>query len=91
MQAVRENRYVILTKDFEKGYKNNVKKDEQEHEFYKWAKPADTLSFLENITGLMTSLLLLCDTRQHSVWKFLPLVLLINHKTLLVPLITTYW
>lgn len=35
MQAVRENRYVILAKDFEKGYKNNVKKDEQEHEFYK--------------------------------------------------------
>lgn len=35
MQAVRENRYVILSKDFEKGYKNNVKKDETEHEFYK--------------------------------------------------------
>lgn len=35
MQAVRENRYVILPKDFEKGYKNNIKKDEQEHEFYK--------------------------------------------------------
>lgn len=25
MQAVRKNRYVILPKDFEKGYKNNVK------------------------------------------------------------------
>lgn len=35
MQAVRENRYVVLTKDFEKGYKNNVKKDETEHDFYK--------------------------------------------------------
>jgi len=35
MQAVRENRYVVLAKDFEKGYKNNIKKDEQEHEFYK--------------------------------------------------------
>lgn len=35
MQAVRENRYIILAKDFEKGYKSNVKKDEQEHEFYK--------------------------------------------------------
>lgn len=35
MQAVRENRYVILSKDFEKGYKNSIKKDEQEHEFYK--------------------------------------------------------
>ena len=35
MQAVRENRYVILAKDFEKGYKNNIRKGEQEHEFYK--------------------------------------------------------
>ena len=35
MQAVRENRYVILAKDFEKGYRNNIKKDESEHEFYK--------------------------------------------------------
>ena len=35
MQAVRENRYIVLAKDFEKGYKNNMKKDEQDHEFYK--------------------------------------------------------
>lgn len=35
MHAVRENRYIVLGKDFEKGYKNNIKKDEQEHEFYK--------------------------------------------------------
>jgi 26S proteasome regulatory subunit T3 len=35
MQAVRENRYVVLAKDFEKGYKNNTKKGEQEHEFYR--------------------------------------------------------
>lgn len=35
MHAVRENRYVILPKDFEKGYKNNTKKDEAEQEFYK--------------------------------------------------------
>merc|ERR1711935_432519 len=35
MQAVRENRYIVLPKDFEKGYKNNIKKDETEHEFYK--------------------------------------------------------
>ena len=35
MQAVRENRYIILQKDFEKGYKNNTKKDENEHDFYK--------------------------------------------------------
>ena len=26
MQAVRENRYIVLPKDFEKGYKNNIKK-----------------------------------------------------------------
>lgn len=35
MHAVRKNRYVILPKDFEKGYKANVKKNEQEFEFYK--------------------------------------------------------
>ncbi|EGT59058.1 hypothetical protein CAEBREN_09100 [Caenorhabditis brenneri] len=35
MQAVRENRYVVLTKDFEKAYKNVVKKDTNEFEFYK--------------------------------------------------------
>ena len=35
MHAIRENRYVILPKDFEKGYKNNLKKDEQELDFYK--------------------------------------------------------
>ena len=26
---------IVLPKDFEKGYKNNIKKDETEHEFYK--------------------------------------------------------
>lgn len=35
MHAVRENRYVVLPKDFEKGYKNIIKKDDSEHEFYK--------------------------------------------------------
>jgi 26S proteasome regulatory subunit T3 len=35
MQAVRKNRYVILSKDIEKGYKNNVKKNEGELEFYR--------------------------------------------------------
>jgi len=35
MQAVRKNRYVILNKDIEKGYKANVKKNETEHEFYR--------------------------------------------------------
>jgi 26S proteasome regulatory subunit T3 len=35
MQAVRENRYIILSKDFEKAYKKTVRKDDQEHDFYK--------------------------------------------------------
>lgn len=35
MQAVRKNRYVILTKDIEKGYKANVKKADTDFEFYK--------------------------------------------------------
>merc|ERR1712180_97143 len=35
MHAVRENRYIVLPKDFEAGYKNNIKKDESEHESYK--------------------------------------------------------
>lgn len=35
MLAVRENRYIVLFKDFEKAYKTVIKKDEQEHEFYK--------------------------------------------------------
>eukprot|EP00741_Cyanophora_paradoxa_P024450 tig00022075_g23607.t1 len=35
MHAVRKNRYVILPKDFEKGYRANVKKNDQEFDFYK--------------------------------------------------------
>uniref|UniRef100_A0A1I7TTZ5 AAA domain-containing protein n=1 Tax=Caenorhabditis tropicalis TaxID=1561998 RepID=A0A1I7TTZ5_9PELO len=35
MQAVRENRYVVITKDLEKAYKNVVKKDTNEYDFYK--------------------------------------------------------
>jgi len=35
MQAVRKNRYVILPKDFEKGYKTHVKKSDDSFEFYK--------------------------------------------------------
>merc|ERR1711934_821092 len=34
LQAVRNNRYVILPKDFDQGYKKNVKKADTEHEFY---------------------------------------------------------
>jgi 26S proteasome regulatory subunit T3 len=35
MQAVRKNRYVILPKDFEKGYKANVKGNATDFEFYR--------------------------------------------------------
>lgn len=34
MQAVRENRYIVLNKDFDKAYKSVVKKDLNEFEFY---------------------------------------------------------
>jgi len=34
MHAVRKNRYVILPKDFEKGYRANVKKGDHEFAFY---------------------------------------------------------
>jgi len=35
MQAVRNNRYVVLPKDFEKGYKASTQKNDQEFEFYR--------------------------------------------------------
>eukprot|EP00668_Euglena_longa_P029273 GGOE01036619.1.p1 GENE.GGOE01036619.1~~GGOE01036619.1.p1 ORF type:complete len:396 (+),score=175.95 GGOE01036619.1:138-1190(+) len=35
MNAVRKNRYVILPSDFDKSYKKNVKKNDEEFEFYK--------------------------------------------------------
>lgn len=34
LHAVRANRYVILNKDFEKAYKNNIKKSDKDFEFY---------------------------------------------------------
>lgn len=34
MHAVRENRYIAHAKDFEKGYKTSVQKDDAQHEFY---------------------------------------------------------
>lgn len=34
LQAVRHNRYVILPKDFEKGYKKNTKKSDTDFAFY---------------------------------------------------------
>lgn len=35
MHAVRKNRYVILPKDFEKGYRSNVRKSDTDFEFYR--------------------------------------------------------
>jgi 26S proteasome regulatory subunit T3 len=35
LHAVRNNRYVVLNKDFEKAYKNNIKKADTEFEFYR--------------------------------------------------------
>jgi len=35
LQAVRKNRYVVLGKDFDKGYKNNTNKKETDFAFYK--------------------------------------------------------
>merc|ERR1712070_91380 len=35
MQAVRNNRYVVMPKDFEKGYKANTQKNDKDFEFYK--------------------------------------------------------
>ena len=35
MLAVRENRYVVLSKDFERAYKAQTKMDELEMDFYK--------------------------------------------------------
>ena len=35
MHAVRENRYIVLAKDFEKAYKAVIKKDEMDLDFYK--------------------------------------------------------
>ncbi|KAL8162779.1 hypothetical protein V2J09_014268 [Rumex salicifolius] len=37
MHAVRKNRYVILPKDFDKGYRANVKKPDTDFVFYKWS------------------------------------------------------
>lgn len=34
MQAVRKNRYVIMTKDFDEAYKKLVKKNDKEFAFY---------------------------------------------------------
>lgn len=35
MQAIRKNRYVILSKDFETAYEVHVRKNDTDFEFYK--------------------------------------------------------
>ncbi len=35
MQAVRKNRYVILSKDIEEGYKSVIRKNQLDFAFYK--------------------------------------------------------
>lgn len=35
MHAVRENRYVVLAKDFDQAYKSVIKKDQDNFDFYK--------------------------------------------------------
>ena len=52
MQAVRENRYIILAKDFEKAYKKAIKKDDQEHDFYKQSQSAIYALTLPIVTAL---------------------------------------
>lgn len=34
LHAVRKNRYIVLPKDFEKGYRSSVKKDDTLFSFY---------------------------------------------------------
>ncbi len=34
LQAVRKNRYVVMPKDFEKGYKSTAKKGSDKFDFY---------------------------------------------------------
>ena len=40
MHAVRKNRYVVLAKDFEKGYKANVKRSGDDFDFYRCRRGA---------------------------------------------------
>jgi 26S proteasome regulatory subunit T3 len=35
MRAVRKNRYMVITQDFEEAYKQVINKSENEHAFYK--------------------------------------------------------
>lgn len=54
MHAVRKNRYVILPKDFEKGYRTNVKKPETDFDFYKWGNMGAELNGLSLVSFITT-------------------------------------
>jgi len=56
MHAVRKNRYVILPKDFEKGYRTNVKKPETDFDFYKWCNECWTGFMIINSIFLASGL-----------------------------------
>jgi 26S proteasome regulatory subunit T3 len=43
MLAVRKNRYVILHKNFEKGYRTNVKKPQTDFDFYIFIKEIEII------------------------------------------------
>ena len=49
LQAIRRNRYVILTKDLEKAYKKVVKRADSEYDFYSWGVCSKQAT--ENRTG----------------------------------------
>ena len=49
LQAIRRNRYVILTKDLEKAYKKVVKRADSEYDFYSWGVCSKQAT--ENKTG----------------------------------------
>ena len=55
MQAVQENRYIILAKDFEKAYKKAIK-DDQEHDFYKYIVNQLLPAFMSFIMAVMVML-----------------------------------
>lgn len=69
MHAVRKNRYVILPKDFEKGYRTNVKKPDTDFEFYKWWEMeahSKVVFFLKDVSHLKGILIIIsCATTSY--------------------------
>ncbi|KAF2613112.1 hypothetical protein F2Q70_00007852 [Brassica cretica] len=55
MHAVRKNRYVILPKDFEKGYRSNVKKPDTDFEFYNFISSGPVRGSTSTFTSSSTS------------------------------------